>query len=123
MLASDIHGILSEDAALAALIDRIEPVRTSHLGNALLYELTPLTDDRITATWRCKITIIADTLERAYSADARVRELLLTNADRPLTRDILQVAVNGGGALYDDNRRKHHIITYYYIACRSTAGL
>ena len=117
-----ILSILTGDAELMRLIDRIEPVETDYMGSCALYDYVPVADDKITQQSRLQITIIADTIARAMEADRRVRTLLLTYADRALTKDILQVEVSGGASLYDYERKKHHRSTYYTIQARSDSN-
>jgi len=118
----DILNILKTDNQLISLIGsaaNIYPMETTYTGECIIYEIVPLSDDRITQHNRLQIHIIAKTMAKAIDIEKRVKQLILTMADTPLTTNILKVILNGGGTLYDGERQKHHRILYFEILSRS----
>jgi len=117
--------ILRADGQLLSLIDgnpanyHIYPLNTSYTGDCILYDGMTIAEDKLTATIRLQLTIIADTTAKTLEIEQRVKHLLLTFGDEPLTSNILKVEVNGGGTMYDDARQKHHRILYLQLKTRS----
>lgn len=118
----DILNILKNDTQLINLIGtaaNIYPMETSYTGECIVYEIVPLSDDRITQQNRLQIHAISYTMAKAIAIEKRVKQLILTLADTPLTTNILKVVMNGGGSLYDGEHKKHHRILYFEILSRS----
>jgi transcriptional regulator with XRE-family HTH domain len=76
-------------------------------------------DDGIKQVSRVKLTTVCDTEAQWATASERIRELLITKDDRPLTNTILSIAVNGGGSVFDSDREKYHKIIFLNITTRS----
>lgn len=119
-MVEDIIAILNESEELATLIgDNIYPYTTDYLGNCILYQLIPSSDNGVVNKIRVQFSIIADSLELALQIENIVKRLLITIDDMPLTERVLQVSQNGGGSLYDYNRCKYHHYIYLDIIGRS----
>lgn len=114
----EIIEILTQDAELMSLIERIEPLETTFLGDCVLYEVTPVSDDCVTRMDRIKFTVVAYPYAKAEAVEQKLRSLLLTFADQP-RGSILQAEASGGGSLYDVNRCKYHRILYINLLTRS----
>jgi hypothetical protein len=118
----NVLNILKNDSVLVNYIGsaaNIYPVETDYTGECIIYEIVPLSDDKITQKNRLQIHIISKTMAKAIDIEKRVKQLILTLADTPLTTKILKVVMNGGGSLYDGERKKHHRILYFEILSRS----
>lgn len=95
----------------------INPYNQNGKQKGIVYNFTPLTDNKIVRTERLEIHIIADTINEAWDIDEQVRHILLTIGDEALVEGIHKVEINGGGSLEDVATGTKHIITYYYIVC------
>lgn len=95
----------------------IAPYNQEGYNNGIVYNFTPLTDNKIVRTERLEIHIIADTLAAAWATDEEVRQVLLTIGDEALVEGIHKVEINGGGSMEDAATGTKHLITYYYIVC------
>lgn len=118
----EILNILKNDSQLINYIGtaaNIYPMETSYTGECILYEYVPLADDKITQSNRLLLTIISNTMAKAIDIEKRVKQLILTKADTPLTNNIKKVSQNGGGSLFDSERKKHHRLLYFEIISRS----
>lgn len=121
MIADKLISLLKNDTELKTLIEGIEPYNIEGAKEAIVYSLTPLTDDNIKRTDRLEIHIISKTVSGANAIDAVVRKLLLTAADAPLMDGVQKVQINGGGTMEDIATGTKHLITYYYVV--SNGGL
>ncbi len=121
-MIKEVVSILNNSAALQALFDgmnRIYPYTTDYLGDCVIYQVFPQSDNKAVNKIRIQISIIADTLDKALSVESIIKKLLLTIGDEPLTQNILQVEQNGGGSLFDYGRNKYHHYMYFDITGRS----
>lgn len=116
---SKIRPLLLADAQLMAIIHDVVPTPSDRLDNVILYEVTPIDNDGRTQRVRIKLTAICDTEAQAAVIYQRICAALITPDDRPLTRGILRVVINGGGSLYDAGRNKYHKILYLQVTARS----
>ncbi len=116
----EILELLNADAELTDIIGKnhIYPNKTTFKGNCIVYEIEPISDDKIKQQDRIKMNIIADTFEMALQIEERIKADILTFGDVPLTNNILQVEHNGGGQLFDEARQKYHRILYFDILRR-----
>lgn len=115
----EIRAILLADQSIMSIVNEVVPSPTKRLDNVIIYEVSPISDDGIKQVSRVKLTTVCDTEEQWAVASERIRELLITKDDRPLTQTILSVAVNGGGSMYDADRKKYHKSIYLNITTRS----
>ncbi len=118
----EVLNILKDDSQLISYIGtaaNIYPMETSYTGECMIYEIVPLSDDKITQKNRIQIHVITNTMAKAIDIEKRVKQLILTLADTPLTTNVLKVVQNGGGTLYDSERKKHHRLLYFEILSRS----
>ena len=118
----EVLNILKNDSQLISYIGtaaNIYPTETSYTGECLIYRIVPLSDDAITQVNRFEIQIISNSMAKAIDIEKRVKRLILTLADTPLTTKILKVVQNGGGTLYDSERKKHHRTLFFEILSRS----
>lgn len=107
------------DVELNKLVgSNIFPTQTDYLGDCILYSFHTTMSDRITERCRLQLTIIASTMATTLLIEDRIKYLLLSLGDEPLTNDILRVEINGGGTLYDNDRKKFHRIIYFNILKR-----
>lgn len=115
---------LTGDPALIALIGagHVYAVETDYMGECLIYEFHTLQDDKCARLVRLKITAICATLDKTCQVEARIRALILTLGDNPLTDGITSVALNGGGLLRDAAREKYHRIMYFDVIMKSQEG-
>ena len=118
----ELLDILKNDSQLISYIGtaaNIYPMATSYTGECIVYKLVPLTDDGIKQHNRFEVQIIANTMAKTIDIEKRVKQLILTKADTPLTNNILKVVMNGGGTFYDVERNKHHRQLFFEILSRS----
>ena len=115
----ELIQVMLEDEELKKLVgSHIYPTHTDYLGDCVLYSFHTTLSDKITEQCRLQITIIAGTISKTAQIEERIKYLILTFGDNPLTNDILQVELNGGGTLYDNDRMKQHRILYFDILKR-----
>lgn len=110
--------MLNDDELKELIGSNIFPNRTEYLGDCIVYNFHTITQDKKVQKCRLQITIIAATTALTVAIEERVKTILLTLGDNPLTNDILQVALNGGGTLYDEERTMNHRILYFDIIKR-----
>ena len=118
-MMKEIRKILLADQPLMSIVNEVVPSPTKRIDNVIIYEVSPISDDGIKRVSRVKLTTVCDAEEQWAEASERISELLVTTDDRPLTKKILSVSVNGGGSLYDSDREKYHKIIYLNITTRS----
>ena len=99
MIIDEILTILKNDNTLDTLIDGIYHIASDGVCNCLVYNLEPLTSDRVVEQNRLEITAINSDYITNMNVIKRVKELLLTEGDSALTQNILNVTLNGGGCL------------------------
>lgn len=109
--------LLQDDEKLAALLGgkHIYATPCTYRGSCVVYNWLPVTSDKIKTTDKLEIHIITDTILESVPIEERIKELLLTFGDEPLSGDIRNVYLNGGGNLFDEERQKNHRILYLYI--------
>lgn len=90
----------------------------TYRGNCITYNWLPVTSDKIKTTDKLEMHIITDTMLDSVPVEARVKELLLTLGDEPLSGEIRNAYLNGGGNLFDEERQKNHRILYFYILAK-----
>jgi len=117
-LIKQIRTILLADSELMSIVNAVVPKPSARLDNIILYEVSPISNDGIKDVSRVQLTTVCDTEEQWSIAYERIKELLVTTDDRPLTATILAVKVNGGGSAYDDGRKKYHKIVYLNITSK-----
>ena len=118
-MMTEIRTILMADQELKSIVNDVVPSPTKRLDNVIIYEASLISDDGIKQVSRLKLTTVCETEAQWSIASERIRELLITKDDRPLTPSILSVAANGGGSMYDTDRKKYHKIIYFNITTRS----
>lgn len=114
-----VKMLLNDERLKEKVGAHIYPISTDYLGECILYNFHTMLEDKISQRLRLQITIIADSMANALSIEKEVKRILLTVGDDNLTKDILQVVLNGGGTLEDVEREKHHRILYFDIIKRS----
>ena len=85
-------------------------------GDAVVYDLTTISYDKLGRKMRVKATIISDTMEHALDIENKLDEALITFGDKPLTETVLSCSHNGGGWMNDGDR--HIRIAYYETTIR-----
>ena len=120
MVLEQVVSLMRNDAKLAEMLqgNHIYATPSIYLGNSIVYDWIPVSSDKIIGTYKLEVQIITDTMLQGAAIESRLKELLLTFGDEPLTNDILQVWINGGGSLYDEERQKLHKIIYFYILAK-----
>ena len=105
-----------EDTELKKMIgSNVYPAPTDCLDDCVLYNFYTEAQSDGAQKVRLQITIVCSTMEKTLQIEERIKTILLTLGDKPLTTNILQVALNGGGTLYDYAREKHHRILYLIL--------
>ena len=110
--------MLNDDELKKLIGSHIYPTQTDHLGDCVIYNFHTIYQDKKVQKCRLQINIIATTTAKTVAIEERIKTILLTLGDSPLTNDILQVELNGGGTLYDGAREKNHRILYFDIIKR-----
>ena len=121
MIIEEIVSILNNSDVLISLLggEHIYPYQTDYLGECVIFQITPQTDNKAHQTMRVQLSSIAKTISKAITIEKVLKQLLLTKGDEPLTDNILQVEANGGGSLYDYNRQMYHHYIFIDIINRS----
>lgn len=118
--ATFIYNLLKADAALKSLLGatssdtKIYPYSTDITGGAIVYILSPVSDEDALRTDKLEIRVISNDLGKAHTIDNRVRAIMKTIGDTS-NGNMLKVLINGGGSLEDLKTETYHILTYYYI--------
>ena len=117
MMIEEIVSILRNDEGLTQLLNcnHVYASPCTFKGDCIVYNLVPVNADKIKTTDKLEIQIITDTILKGAAIESRIKELLLTFGDEPLTANIREVYLNGGGSLFDEERQKNHKILYFYI--------
>lgn len=110
--------MLNDDELKKLIGSHIYPTQTDYLGDCVIYNFHTIYQDKKVQKCRLQINIIATTTAKTVAIEERIKTILLTLGDGPLTNDILQVELNGGGTLYDGAREKNHRILYFDIIKR-----
>lgn len=120
-MIEEIVYILNNSSSLISLLGgcHIYPYTTDYLGECVLYQVIPQSDNKCVNKERIQLSVIAETLEKALAVEKLLKQLLLTISDEPLTSKVLQVEQNGGGSLYDYGRCKYHHYIFLDITGRS----
>ncbi len=124
-MIKEIINILVNDAQLTSLngANNIYPLYlitdSSNNGQGIIYNHHTFSANKITEQHRVEFKIIQSSYSKALQIEERLKYLLLTFGDNPLTNNILQAELNGGGTLFDDDRQKYHIILYFDFISRS----
>jgi len=120
-MVEDIIAILNNSSALISLLGgcHIYPYTTDYMGECVLYQVIPQSDNKAVNKIRIQLSVIAETLDTALAVEKILKQLLLTFGDEPLTHSVLQVEQNGGGSLYDYGRCKYHHYIFLDITGRS----
>lgn len=116
----ELIRILRGDDALAKMLNgnHVYASPSMYMGNSIVYSYYTTTSDGAVQQIRLQVRVVAETLTLASRIEDRVRQLIITPSDTPLTDNILVCRQNGGGWLYDDARQKHHRILYFDIVLR-----
>jgi hypothetical protein len=86
--------------------------RTGYGGaDAVIYDLTTISYDKLKRLMRVKATIVSDSMENALAIENKLDEALVTFGDNPLTDTVLSCSHDGGGWMTDGDR--HIRIAYY----------
>lgn len=118
-MIKEILDILENDEILNQLIDNnIFSKPSSYTGECVLYSWIPVASNKIKRTDKLEINVVTETIEKGIQIEERLKQLLLTFADKPLSDSIKEVELNGGGLIYDYERRKYHRILYFYVLSR-----
>lgn len=116
----DLIQLLINDPVINAMIgSHIYANATTYMGDCIVYEFYPVSNDKIKKHSRLKITIIAQDIAHTEMIENRVNDVILTLGDEKLVADILHVEQNGGGTLFDAERNKQHRILYYDVLQRT----
>lgn len=120
MTITELIRILKDDKQLASLLGGVHVYATpcTYKGDCIVYNWVPVRSDKIKTTDKLELHIITSTILDSVAIEARVKELLLTIGDEPLTENIREVFLNGGGNLFDEERQKNHRILYFYILAK-----
>lgn len=92
----------------------------SKTGDCVVYKYCKTEDDGIKQRYRLELHIIVEGISenailRAEEMQKKIRETILTTADRRLTKRIRKVVQNGGGNLTDEGTKTTHLILYYDV--------
>ena len=69
--------------------------------NTIIYTFDNVTNDGVISQDKFSVKIISNDMEKCYKNLDRLKNVLLTIGDEPLTHNILSVTLNGGGSLYN----------------------
>lgn len=116
-MIKEIIGLLRNDEGLISLLggQHVYATPCTYKGNCIVYDWVPVSSDKIKGTDKLEVNIVVDTVEQAAEIESRLKEILLTFGDEPLSQNIREVFLNGGGSLFDESRQKIHRILYFYI--------
>ena len=109
-----------------SIFDEIEKVTglplklfyTKEIEPCIIYELTPVRDDGVTATDRLDFRIIHLSARDCNRVETQLRKILLSVGDRP-SGDIKNVVISGGGFFPQDETNTVHKLTFYTITRKS----
>jgi hypothetical protein len=93
MIIEEIISILRNDEELKRLLggNHVYATPSTYLGNSVVYSWYTLSSDKVKTTDKLEIHIITDTLLEGAEIESRIKELLLTLGDEPLTANVREV--------------------------------
>lgn len=90
--------------------------RGKKLGECAVYDYYSTSWDGIKRGIMLKVSIFADTMQRALELQTALERALVTVGDMPLTENVLSCRQNGGGWLMDGDR--HCRISYFELTIK-----
>lgn len=96
----EIIKLLMADAELKKLVNgNIFPFGEATLSECLIYEFYTTQDNGIKATDTLMVTAVGYSISKSLAVLERVKAIITTLGDTPLTIHILKVSQNGGGSM------------------------
>lgn len=96
----------------------IHPFGTEIIENCIVYNLIPISSNKIIEQSRLEITVIALAMETGLKMIEDIKGVLLTLGDNSLTNNILEIILNGGGSLENLETNTFHFKAFFNIKSR-----
>jgi hypothetical protein len=100
----------------------VRPFATEIIEDCIIYNFIPLTSDKVKEQNRLEITVISKSMTNGLKILSEVKEALLTFGDKPLSNNILEIALNGGGSLENLETNTFHFKAYFIVKSRYRKG-
>lgn len=111
--------MLATDYQIVKLIgkDKVFLLDSDKVQEQIIFNLVPVTDNKIIRQYRLEITIIAFDMTKIDAVSNRVKEILITLADEEKGK-ILDCALSGGGLLRNYDTNTLHQKLYFGLKTR-----
>lgn len=97
----------------------VKPVFTTELGNQIIYNHYPISDDGAISRQRLELRLITNTYSEAESNRKEIIGALVPVGDNTLINGITACELNGGGSLYEGETKTYHTLLYFDYIHRS----
>lgn len=97
----------------------VKPVFTTELGNQIIYNHYPLSDDGAVSRQRLELRLVTNTYSEAESYRKQIIGALVPVGDNILIEGITACELNGGGSLYEGDTKTYHTLLYFDYIHRS----
>ncbi|MHC1750733.1 MAG: hypothetical protein AB9856_20870 [Cellulosilyticaceae bacterium] len=118
MILDEILELLKNDIELKELLKPTMKDSKIHMFSAtqgINYKWVQLTSDGIKTQSRLEITAIHADFETATKIVERVKKILLTIGDTPLSSRVLSIAQNGGGCLENPDTHDINLLCFFIV--------
>lgn len=96
----------------------IYPFGTEKIENCIIYNLIPISSNKIIEENRLEITVISLDMETGLKIVEKIKQELITLGDKPLTNNILTINLNGGGSLENLETNTFHFKAFFNVKSR-----
>ena len=96
----------------------IYPFGTEKIENCIIYNLIPISSNKIIEENRLEITVISLDMETGLKIVEKIKQELITLGDKPLTNNILTINLNGGGSLENLETNTFHFKVFFNVKSR-----
>lgn len=116
----EIISILMNDAELSQYT--IKPFGQLPIGKGITYDFNTVSSNGIKAQDRLTVTAVSYSITESLRILSRIKQLLLTIGDTPLSDKVLKVVQNGGGSANNvvDGKNMYHFTAIFYITRRES---
>ena len=93
----------------------IYPFGTEKIENCIIYNLIPISSNKIIEQNRLEITVISLDMQIGLKMLENIKQALITLGDKSLTNNILAINLNGGGSLENLETNTFHFKAFFNI--------
>ncbi|MBS5794885.1 MAG: hypothetical protein KIC92_09100 [Clostridiales bacterium] len=94
---------------------KIYPFGTDKIENCVIYNLIPISSNRVIEQSRLEITVICLDIGIGLQMIENIKKVLITLGDNGLNNNILSIELNGGGSLENVETSTFHFKAFFNI--------